>query len=820
MGNCQNLATKAELQELETKLLQALNGKLDQSEKDGIVRAGAVAGLGLAVAKYDPIVGGLNGLVNGLKSSVSKNAGKIAKNVGGIAKNAAGLAGFAGQIAIVLLQLTAIAALEVQILRLKNQVNAVKAQALENEIQISKNNAAIAVNTAKVNANNVAISQNNVRISSNARDIALNQADIAASNSLARTAINRADNANKSVKQVKAEVKQVKAQVARDIAKTEVKLESQIAEVEKGIDIQMQRVNIETAIVKQQINASNQLVKSLKSLISGMRLDISSAFSQLQTKADEPEVRRIKKRVVTNSSGITDLNGQTIGLPALKSQVSSNTTKITKVYETQQQQSKVVVVGGSGITSQKATEIATEIATEQGELWYKRVGENFVTGTKFGTVSQEIRDKLTTSINGFPSMKEIAVEIDARITGKTKNLTTEAQVTGLINTGVKSLEKVNKEQYTDIKTRISNLADAIPQTLGKDLSTVKTNTAGLAPGIASLQLATAPAALAAAAATGVCQTTAPGGCMNNNILQPMNDTIRDTANAAGASAAIANNVILNQMQPVLNTVKKTTDFIKGTTSATYDIVSHAKHGLQASYNFAQKAWGTLPIDKAMQGITLVASVHNAAMLSQNAAQSLGDAASQALQLFNIKNPVTGEAIDVNQVLGRTVKNTIERLLGAEAFAAATETWLKVNRIHQAAGATCCAIVGTRNALLEADEITGGNVAKLANSLQSQGVLEDDSFSYMDETPDYKTPFGGILGFIDKVDDFGNRVSSIVNSGLEIQQSSAEFVENSNQLKQAIDDFDIAKKEEENAKDLESVSPDIDRLDLIKEEIPE
>lgn len=758
---CNSLATKAELEALENKLQQLINGKLDSSRENAIVNKAANAGSAAAIGYFAGELTGINAQIgklgsqlSGLGTGIKKNAGNIAKNVKGIAGNAAGLAGFAGQIAIILLQLTAIAALEVQILRLKNQVNAVKAQALENEIQISKNNAAIAKNNADIAANSASINRNNARIGNNSRDIANLQGDVANANSLARTAIGKADNAAKLANQAKAEAKAVEQRVNGNIAKAENRLESRIAEVEKGIDIQLQRVNIEIGILKQQINYANQLYRSLRNLISGMRSDIASAFQQLTNKTDKPETRRVKQATVTNAGKITDLNGRTIGLPALKSQVSSNTTKITKVYETQQQQSKIVVVGGSGISAQKATEIATEVATD-------------ITNTKVG-----------------------------------------------------ELEKLNTEQYTDLKKDISNLANSTPQTLQRDITQIKVNTAGLAPGIASLQLATAPAALAAAAAAGVCQTTAPGGCMNNNILQPMNDTIRDTANAAGASAAIANNVILNQMQPVLNTVKKTTDFIKGTTSATYGIVSHAKHGLQASYNFAQKAWSTLPIDKAMQGITLVASVHNAAMLSQNAAYSLGDAASQALQLFGIKNPVTGEAIDVNQVLGRTVKNTIERLLGAEAFAAATETWLKVNRIHQAAGATCCAIVGTRNALLEADEITGGNVAKLANSLQSQGVLEDDSFRYMDETPDYKTPFGGILGFIDKVDDFGNRVSSIVNSGLEIQQSSAEFVENSNQLKQAIDNFDVAKKEEENSKDLESVSPDIDRLDLIKEEIPE
>lgn len=232
--------------------------------------------------------------------------------------------------------------------------------------------------------------------------------------------------------------------------------------------------------------------------------------------------------------------------------------------------------------------------------------------------------------------------------------------------------------------------------------------------------------------------------------------------------------------------------------------------------FMKKAWNSTLVDKAINGATLIAALHNAAQLSQNVAVSLGDTATAAMQGLGIKDS-EGLPIDVNAIVGSRIRTYLTSIFGAGNLNAASESWKKLNRIHQASASIVNSIQGTKNALLEADEITGGNLAKLANTLLTEGQVEADAYELMNEQPDYQTQFAGILGKINAIDEISDRVSSVVSSGLEIKENIGELVDNSDELKKATDDFRIKKKVEENAKDIASLSPTIDRFDLLKKE---
>ena len=204
------------------------------------------------------------------------------------------------------------------------------------------------------------------------------------------------------------------------------------------------------------------------------------------------------------------------------------------------------------------------------------------------------------------------------------------------------------------------------------------------------------------------------------------------------------------------------------------------------------------------------------MLGQNAAVSLGDTVTAGANFFNIKN-FEGEPLDVNAGIGKSARSLLISIFGASNLNAASETWRKLNRIHQATASVVNSIQGTKNALLEADEITGGNVAKLANTLLTEGQVEADAYELMNEQPDYQTQFSGILGKINAIDEIGDRVSSVVSSGLEIKENINELKSNSEDLEKATKEFIDKKKKDELLKDVGSRSPLIDRLDLIKQE---
>jgi|GEM_PF-5329478 len=284
-------------------------------------------------------------------------------------------------------------------------------------------------------------------------------------------------------------------------------------------------------------------------------------------------------------------------------------------------------------------------------------------------------------------------------------------------------------------------------------------------------------------------------------------TATETIGSNPAFLGLANDVLIQN-----DLLKK----IDRTTTATNNAVFNPNFGLAKIFNFVETAWKTTGADKAIGALTLFTSLHNAAMLGQNAAVSLGDTVSAGANFFNIKG-FDGEPLDVNAGISKNVKALLISIFGEANLNAASETWKKLNRIHQATASVVNSIQGTKNALLEADEITGGNVAKLANTFLLEGQIQDDAFELMNERPDYQTQFAGILGKINAIDEISDRVSSIVSSGLEIKENVNELKTNSEDLKKATDEFVDKKKTEEQDKDTASVSPDIDRLDLLKQE---
>ena len=123
--------------------------------------------------------------------------------------------------------------------------------------------------------------------------------------------------------------------------------------------------------------------------------------------------------------------------------------------------------------------------------------------------------------------------------------------------------------------------------------------------------------------------------------------------------------------------------------------------------------------------------------------------------------------------------------------------------------TINAIQGTKDALLEADEVTGGWVAKIGNSLQEQGVVDEDSYDWMHEQPEYRATLGqGLLSKLENVQEFVEKVNTIVSTGVEIQENTNELIENSQNLKESLDAFKTEKTEQEQADKETSKAPEV------------
>ena len=304
--------------------------------------------------------------------------------------------------------------------------------------------------------------------------------------------------------------------------------------------------------------------------------------------------------------------------------------------------------------------------------------------------------------------------------------------------------------------------------------------------------------LTSAAAAGTCQTTQPGGCMQQNVVDPLKADLGTIFNKIANTGLAAQNAA-----------------IQAIVQNTNDIVKHSTYGLEAIQNAASKAWEATHMDKVINVANLLVATHNAAMLSRHLGETIAEFGTSVLQVFGIKNPVTGEAIDVGEVVGNTIQTAINSIVPEAIRTNVSTTWIKLNRIHSAAVAMASAITATKNAVLEANEVIGDWVAKIGNTQQEQGIVEEDSYPWMKEGVQFKNPYDGFLNKLNNAEEVIEQTSSFVNAAIELKDSVEQVTTSKEELTNALNEFNTTKEADETAKEIESASPEVDRLDLIQ-----
>ena len=295
------------------------------------------------------------------------------------------------------------------------------------------------------------------------------------------------------------------------------------------------------------------------------------------------------------------------------------------------------------------------------------------------------------------------------------------------------------------------------------------------------------------AVEGALCNSADGGCLKSKLKDPITNNqnnLLDAINALGQGIDLSLLTTIND---------KLGDAIPG--------------GIGG---YLKKAWEVARIDKIINMANLLVATHNAAMLSRNLGETIGEVVNQGLNLLNIKD-AEGNAIDVNAIVGNTVKGLMESLVPLDIRTNVSATWLKVNRIHTAAVSLASAITATKNAFLEVQEITADWVAKIGNTVQEQGIVEEDSYPWMLPGIQFKNPYQGFLNKLNNVEEIVDQASNFVNSAVELKDSVEQVTTSSEEVQQSIASFVEIKNTEEADKETESVSPDIANTDLIKHE---
>jgi len=286
----------------------------------------------------------------------------------------------------------------------------------------------------------------------------------------------------------------------------------------------------------------------------------------------------------------------------------------------------------------------------------------------------------------------------------------------------------------------------------------------------------------------VCQQSQPDGCIANaaeNAATGVKNKVdaSDAANAAGFAAILAKLVTM--------------------------------------FDWIKAAFNNTIVDKAVAYMTLITSIHNAAMLSTSIKDTLGEALSLGLATVGIKTP-EGSPIDINEAVNKSAENLIKGVIGDSNYLTLSVNWAKASRIWQSGAAIIYNVRSLWDSARSLNELTGNNVGKIGNALRKDGMVSENAYKNMSEN---NVQVNVAMQRLENLDDAASTLSAITSETFGITENLVELTNQRTQFNNNVKDLapkiqveNDPLKAKEVAEKAASVSPPIVDADLFKPDV--
>ncbi|BAY22369.1 hypothetical protein NIES2100_21320 [Calothrix sp. NIES-2100] len=382
-------------------------------------------------------------------------------------------------------------------------------------------------------------------------------------------------------------------------------------------------------------------------------------------------------------------------------------------------------------------------------------------GQQIGQLKQQIstiKDGVVTSpeiINATPveidRLKQRQGNTDREI-GQIKE---QIQQTGGINT-----KQVTRQEFEEIKRKLGE-ADKVNQEGLKKTDEILSKLPfipALTANAIKPSIPTLPQ-IENATGTAMCRSM-NGGCSGkkiddatNSINQNFNDKINglDVANTGANAAQLG----------LLNTIN---------TKLGAEVVGGISGSLGKFYEWAH-------LDRILNILTFAATVHNAAMLSNDIVQTLMGAINNVLSLILPKDK-DNNPINVGAVIGSTIENAIKGTIGENNYTTLTEGWAKANRIYQATTNILNTFQNLTSTVLNGLELVAGQTGKIGNALRASGEVLESAYQWMNPQP----KMNRITTFLEGLQNGASTIQQVtqvpldtINAVTELQTANTEFL---------------------------------------------
>jgi hypothetical protein len=191
----------------------------------------------------------------------------------------------------------------------------------------------------------------------------------------------------------------------------------------------------------------------------------------------------------------------------------------------------------------------------------------------------------------------------------------------------------------------------------------------------------------------------------------------------------------------------------------------------------------LHLDRVLNVLTFVATIHNAYMLSNALSQTFFSMVSNVLAAVGIKD-AEGEPLNIANIVGVEVEYFIKSIIGGETVDGIKATWKKYSRIYQAAANIIWSVQSIGYSIISILEIVGSMTGKIGNALKGAGAVFESAYQWFNPQPNYQNRF---FTAIQKSEDVVSQIDSAASEVLSVQDTFTNISQQKSDLEKALSD---------------------------------
>lgn len=333
----------------------------------------------------------------------------------------------------------------------------------------------------------------------------------------------------------------------------------------------------------------------------------------------------------------------------------------------------------------------------------------------------------------------------------------------------------NTENLTTPIPKSKDKSDFDIDNFKRDLEDTFTTTviAGVTPTLLNIQSQTTPASQQTNTRAAICDSTNPGGCINSNVLQPLQAGQANNLNLFSSLFANLNDQLVQN--PLLKKIDATTTL---TTQKLGDKIANG--GISSALGRLHKS---LAVDRWLNLLNTALLFHNAFMLGSSAIDIIVQVFDNVLDTIGFKfKDVEGDDIEFSQVVSNSIESIAKNIIGEKAFTLISNAAIKGNRIYQSAANVLYSVRGIIDSVQDIQETIGENVSFIGNALKKDGVVRENSYDWM---PTNYNNSSRLLNRLEKVRNGADVLEDITSETRDISEEIQELKNNKEELKEAI-----------------------------------